>query len=175
MPHPARTSARLAALGAAAFLSLTACSSGTAGTEVTTSAASETASASATESAEARTLSAGTCLKAEPGVRDVKAMEVVDCGQEHTAEYLWAVPAAEAGSASGSASASAPAADTEQTCRTVGASYGQDLGAVLTATELRDSADQSQHCIAYSLTDPWKGQAVDPEITLEKAQAQAAS
>lgn len=167
-----RPAFQLGALTALTALALTGCSSGpenggdSASGEATQQA---TASATAEQSAGAESdaaglqAEAGTCFTSEPGIRDLANFTETDCEGEHTAEYLWAVPA----------DAAEGDVDTEGVCRGLAEEYGADLEVTVTATELRDSSDMSQHCVLYTITDPWTGQVVDPEITLEKAAEQA--
>lgn len=178
-----RTSVRAAALSAAALLALTGCSGGTddggagqtteatAATDATSPAATDADGATETgtdeqaeETAQAASFEPGDCLTADPGIRNVASFETVDCEGEHTAEYLWAVPAPEEG-----AEAEADAPTTEEVCRAQAAEYVDEVEVALTATELRNADDQSQHCILYSVTDPWTGQVADPSITLDEA------
>lgn len=170
---------RAAALTAAAVLALTGCSGGQSSPETTTSApgdastsapaadaSSEATGGSAegeTEQAEAVSFSPGDCLVAEPGLRDLKSFSTVDCTEEHTAEYLWAVPEADP--------AAEDAADTESACRAQSEAYLDQTGVPLTSTELRNTADMTQHCVVYTLTDPWTGQVADTSVTLETALA----
>ena len=168
--------ARAAALSAAALLALTACagesqdaeqnsadpSATEQSTEQTESTATEGGEAEAPQ-AEEVSFSAGDCLTNEPGARDVGTFEKVDCEDEHNAEYLWAVP--EKGEDD--------TTDTESVCRATGAQAGEGTEVTVSATELRNSADGSQHCLVYALADGWEGQIVDPSTTLEDAQAEA--
>ncbi len=175
-------SSRAAALGAAALLALTACAGesqdaeqDTADQSATEQATSEQNESTATEGeqsegedteapeAEEVSFSAGDCLTNEPGARDVGTFEKVDCEDEHNAEYLWAVP--EKGEDD--------TTDTESVCRAAGAEAGEQTDVTVSATELRNSADGSQHCLVYALADGWEGQIVDPSTTLEDAQAEA--
>lgn len=174
-------SSRVAALGAAALLALTACAGEsqdaeqeTADQSATEQATSEQNESTATEGeqsegegaapeAEEVSFSAGDCLTNEPGARDVGTFEKVDCDGEHNAEYLWAVP--EKGEDD--------TTDTESVCRAAGAKAGEELDVTVSATELRNSADGSQHCLVYAVSDGWEGQIVDPSTTLEDAQAEA--
>ena len=168
-----RTSVRAAALSAAALLALTGCSGGADqdGTEQPTAASSSTqASGSATEESTAETeaqpvsFEPGDCLTADPGIRNVASFQKVDCEGEHTAEYLWSVPESDP--------ADEDAPDTEAACRAQTEEYLDEVDVPLTATELRNASDQSQHCIVYSVTDPWTGQIVDASVTLDDALAQ---
>ena len=171
MTRIARTS-RAAALGATALLALTACAGETQDAEQETADQSATQSEStsseggegdAAPQAGEVSFSAGDCLTNDPGARDVGTFEKVDCEGEHNAEYLWAVP--EKGEDD--------ATDTEAVCRTTGAKAGEELDVTVSATELRNSADGSQHCLVYAVSDGWEGQIVDPSTTLEDAQAEA--
>ena len=170
MTRIARTS-RAAALGAAALLALTACAGESQDAEQETADQSATQSEStsseggegAAPQAEEVSFSAGDCLTNDPGARDVGTFEKVDCDDEHNAEYLWAVP--EKGEDD--------TTDTESVCRAAGAEAGEQTDVTVSATELRNSADGSQHCLVYAVSDGWEGQIVDPSTTLEDAQADA--
>jgi hypothetical protein len=179
MTRIARTS-RAAALGAAALLALTACAgqsqdaeqtgadqsaaqSESTSSEAGQSGASESGDAAAPAEAQEVSFSAGDCLTNKPGARDVGTFEKVDCEGEHNAEYLWAVPE----------KSEDDTTDTESVCRAAGTEAGQEVDATVSATELRNSADGSQHCLVYALGEGWEGQIVDPAITLEDAQATA--
>lgn len=178
----------LSALSAAAVLVLSACSGDQpAGTPASEDTAAPTATEQATQDAtaaaptetdapqgegEATEYEPGTCFTGTPGSRDVANFEEVDCEDEHFAEYVWAVPADESAGEDADAEEGEEAeavVPTESVCRDVVTAYGEDLDVVISATELRNSDDMSLHCILYSVTDPWTGQAIDPEITLESA------
>lgn len=181
MHRIATRTARAAALSAAALLALTACAGESEEAEQTpadqSASQAESAPAEGEKSegqeseggeadapqAEEVSFSAGDCLTNEPGARDVGTFEKVDCEGEHNAEYLWAVP--EKGEDD--------TTDTESVCRATGAEAGKDLDVTVSATELRNSADGSQHCMVYAVAEGWEGQIVDPSITLEDAQADA--
>lgn len=162
MTRIARTS-RLAALGAAALLALTACGQ----SQDSEQSAAESAGASAEQtarSAETVDFSAGDCLTNKLGARDVGTFTAVDCSEEHNAEYLWSVP--EYSEAEAEAAAAA-----EQACRDAARTIGEDLETTVTGGQLTNSADQSQHCLVYALGEGWTGQQVDPQTTLEDALA----
>ncbi len=176
MHRIATRTARAAALSAAALLALTACAGESEEAEQTPAdqSASQAESAPAEDDqseggeadapqAEEVSFSAGDCLTNEPGARDVGTFEKVDCEDEHNAEYLWAVPE----------KAEDDTTDTESVCRATGAEAGKDLDVTVSATELRNSADGSQHCMVYAVAEGWEGQIVDPSTTLEDAQADA--
>ncbi|XNY99847.1 hypothetical protein ACL90Y_08780 [Micrococcus luteus] len=163
--------ARAAALSAAALLALTACAGESQETEENTAGQSaEQSAAGQSEGGQAEapkaeevSYAAGDCLTNEPGARDVGTFEKVDCEQEHNAEYLWAVPEKDEDDTT----------DTEAVCRAAGSKAGEDLEVTVSATELRNSADGTQHCLVYALAEGWEGQIVDPSTTLEDAQAEA--
>ncbi|MCK6091204.1 hypothetical protein [Micrococcus endophyticus] len=178
--------ARLAGLSAAALLALTAC----AGQDADDSAASSAAPAASSSSEQAQgsesaqgsasssELSAapvdfetGTCLTAPLGARDLSSFEAVDCAGPHTAEYLWAVPAAAEGAAAD------PAANTACTAQgqRLNEEKAEELqGVVLTSAELDNYGTDEKHCVAYAITGEWEGQIVDPELTLDEAIAASA-
>ena len=165
MTRIARTS-RVAALGAAALLALTACAGESQDAEQTAAdqSASQSQDAGSSESGAAKKAdkvdyAAGDCLKNKLGARDVGTFEKVDCEEEHTAEYLWAVPE----------KSQDDTTDTEAACRAAGQEIAQGVETTVTATELTNSADQSKHCLVYALGEGWKGQQVDPKTTLEDA------
>lgn len=171
MTRIARTS-RVAALGAAALLALTACGGQSQDAEQTSAGQSASASenAGSSESGAAKKpekvdFAAGDCLKNKLGARDVGTFEKVDCADEHNAEYLWAVPE----------KAEDDTTDTESACRAVGQQIAEGVETTVTATELTNSADQSKHCLVYALGEGWTGQQVDPKTTLEDAMAKADS
>lgn len=192
MAHPAVLSrpARLAALSAAALLALTACggqdsadsgsssapasseqAQGTASTEASASTSSAAASSSAL-SASPASYEAGTCFTAALGARDLSSFETVDCADAHTAEYLWAVPAAEEGAEVDPAAAQACTAQGQR----LTAEKGEELeGVVLSSAELGNYGTDEKHCAVYAVSGEWQGQIVDPEITLEKAVAESAA
>ena len=176
-----RNVVRGAALSAAALLALTGCSAGeesaeqTSPTTSTSTAATESTAGESTDDQttdgqsadQAADFQPGDCMMADPGIRDVSSFEKVDCEGEHSAEYLWAVPAAEEG-----AEEEQEGPSTAGVCRAQADTYFDDVEVTLSAAELRNSTDQSQHCVLYSVTDPWTGQVSDPEVTLEDALAQ---
>lgn len=178
--------AGLAALSAAALLALTACggsdapassestsasSTSTTPSVSTESSTSASASASATESSSSASSTAaaadytpGACFTADVGVRDLSNFTPVDCAEKHTAEYLWAVPAADPADT---------ASTTAAVCQAEGARLAKEEerlnGAVVTAAELSSFGSEGTHCVAYAVSGEWTGQLADPEMTLEKA------
>lgn len=176
--------AGLAALSAAALLALTACggSDGSASASSASSAApsasesaSTSASASTTESPSASSAAAadytpGACFTADVGVRDLSNFTPVDCAEKHTAEYLWAVPAADPADT---------ASTTAAVCQAEGARLAKEQerlnGAVVTAAELSSFDSEGTHCVVYAISGEWTGQLMDPAVTLEKATEQNAA
>lgn len=190
--------ARLAALSAAALLALTACGGQGADDSAATSAAPTTTAASeeaqgseaaegsetaeGSESAEATPTTselsaspanheAGTCFTAPLGARDLSSFETTDCAGTHTAEYLWAVPAAAEGA---EADPAALEACTAQGQRLSEEKEGELDGVVLTSAELGNFGTDEKHCVVYAVSGEWQGQIVDPEITLDEAVAESA-
>ena len=184
--------ARLAALSAAALLALTACGGQDADDSAATSAAPTTTAASeeaqgseaaeGSESAEASSTTselsaspanheAGTCFTAPLGARDLSSFETTDCAGTHTAEYLWAVPAAAEGA---EADPAALEACTAQGQRLSEEKEGELDGVVLTSAELGNFGTDEKHCVVYAVSGEWQGQIVDPEITLDEAVAESA-
>lgn len=178
LPRPAR----LTALSAAALLALTACggqdtaessaSSPEAGAP-TSAAASPTESASASQAGSSSAAPVehgpGTCFTAPLGARDLSNFEETDCAEEHTAEYLWPVPAVAEGEEASSTSAAVCQAAGERL------SEREEIGAgtVLSAAELSSFGMEGTHCVVYAVSGQWKGQIVDPATTLEKAAQEA--
>ncbi|MFB1426733.1 hypothetical protein ACEUE7_00245 [Micrococcus endophyticus] len=189
--------ARLAALSAAALLALTACGGQDADDAAATSAtpsasateqapvsesaqgsdaapASESADASSSAaalSASPASFEAGTCFTAPLGARDISSFDTADCQEAHTAEYLWAAPAAAEGAAADPAAAEAC---TAQGQRLMEEKEAELDGVVLTSAELGNFGTEEKHCVVYAVSGEWQGQIVDPEITLDEAVAESA-
>jgi len=167
-------SARLAGLSAAALLALTACAGeDSAASSAPASSATATASASASESAPAASPAdheAGACFTAPLGARDLASFETADCEGAHTAEYLWSVPAVAEGE---EADPAVTQTCTVQAQRLSEEKAGELDGAVLASSELSQYGSEGKHCVVYAVSGEWQGRIVDPEITLEKASADA--
>lgn len=162
-------SARLAGLSAAALLALTACG-GQDSTDADASASTSAPASASSLSADPADYEAGACFTAPLGARDLSSFETTDCEGAHTAEYLWAVPAAAEGEEADPAAAQACTAQAQR----LSEEKEDELdGTVLTSSELGNYGTDEKHCVVYAVSGEWEGQIVDPEITLEEASADA--